>query len=158
LGIATLTACFVNSNRDPKKSQPAKPRDFFYFAPKDGGDIKIPSAVANAFFSLAKDSLLPDWAVAIAPVAQLRECKNGTSYPRPRAWIGEGVVLVLPKISGDEVEFALGLIDGAGGVVEVRDADTGTEFSLSLPSLETQWILDGEFTLKDSDTAIGFED
>ncbi|MHC5823988.1 MAG: hypothetical protein ACYT04_51170, partial [Nostoc sp.] len=74
LGIATLTSCFVNSNRDPK-SEPAKPTDFFYFTPADDEGDRINSTAANAFFALADAGLLPGWCVAIAPLDKLVKSK-----------------------------------------------------------------------------------
>ncbi|WP_138503389.1 hypothetical protein [Nostoc sp. PA-18-2419] len=97
LGIATLTSCFVNSNRDPK-SEAAKPSDFFYFTPTEDERGRISSVAANAFFALADAGKLPGWVVFIAPIDKL--VKSGNSDPcTPLAWIGEGVVLLQPVVN-----------------------------------------------------------
>ena len=43
-----LTSVLVNVNRDPKKGEPAKPSDFFYFDLKNDGP-RIPSSCADTF-------------------------------------------------------------------------------------------------------------
>ena len=148
LGIATLTSCFVNANRDPKSS-PAKPKDFFYFDKPEGSDgVKISSSCANAFFSLVKDELMPAWVVALAPIEKLNAARNGDRVSKPRAWIGEGVLLLLPRVNEEKVEFTLGFVNEAVGSVEVRDVDAGVTFVLELPENgDSMWILDGEFNI-----------
>lgn len=138
LGIATLTSCFVNSNRDPK-SEAAKPADFFYFTPTDDEGDRISSAAANAFFALADAGKLPGWCVALAPVDKLAKSRNGDPCT-PVVWIGEGIVLIHPVIDDGLVRFPLGFVQASGEIV----ADGGT---VKVPKLGQAWILDGEFAL-----------
>ncbi|MBD2437358.1 hypothetical protein [Nostoc sp. FACHB-110] len=147
LGIATLTSCFVNSNRDPKKGEPAKPSDFFYFTPATDEDTKISAVAANAFFALADAGKLPGWCVAIAPVDKLLKAR--TSDPvKPLVWIGEGLVLLQPRVedgvAGGErsrtVRFPLGFVDAAGEI----ETSGGV---VKVPDLGNVWMLDGEFAL-----------
>ncbi|MFB2769809.1 hypothetical protein ACE1AT_11050 [Pelatocladus sp. BLCC-F211] len=142
LGIATLTSCFVNANRDPK-SEPAKPSDFFYFTPQDEDDVRISPMAANAFFALADAGKLPAWAVAIAPIEKLKNACDGTPISSPRAWVGDGVVLILPSVDGDVVKFALGLVDSGDG--DVVDVDSGEKFAVTVDRSGCFWMIDGEF-------------
>lgn len=139
LGIATLTSCFVNSNRDPK-SEAAKPSDFFYFTPADDDGERISSTAANAFFALADAGKLPGWCVAIAPVDKLAKSRNSDPCI-PVVWIGEGLVLLMPVVDNGLVRFPLGFVDGVNGEVAT---DGGV---VKVPELGQVWVLDGEFAL-----------
>ncbi|MEH2393900.1 MAG: hypothetical protein V7K21_20275 [Nostoc sp.] len=143
LGIATLTSCFVNSNRDPK-SEAAKPSDFFYFTPiedegdaKGGHSLRISSIAANAFFALADAGILPGWCVAIAPVDKLVKSRNSDPCT-PIVWIGEGLVLLQPVVDNGLVRFPLGFVEASGDIV----TDGGV---VKVPVLGEAWVLDGEF-------------
>lgn len=151
LGISTLTACFVNSNRDPKKGQPAKPSDFWYFHSQEV-EVEVPSTAADAFFSLIADNLMPGWALGVLPIEQLRKAKRGLPVPSPRAIAGDGVLLLAPTqaLVNGETKLNSGLAACEGGVageVPVTDLDSGTAFLIKMPSPERQWILNGEFDL-----------
>lgn len=149
LGIATLTSCFINANRDPKKGEPSKAADFYYFQPKDH-KIKIPAAACDAFFALTKENKLPGWAVAIAPIDIIRANKgNGKPLPgRVRAWSGDGVLLIMPHIDGDLVRCPLAFIKTKRqGTILLRDVDAGTAFQIKLLPGEQRWVLDAEFAL-----------
>jgi hypothetical protein len=139
LGIATLTSCFVNSNRDPK-SEAAKPSDFFYFTPADDEGERISSAAANAFFALADAGKLPGWCVAIAPVDKLAKSRNSDPCT-PVVWIGEGLVLLEPVVDDGLVRFSLGFVDGVSGAIST---DGGV---VKVPALGEAWVLDGEFAV-----------
>lgn len=144
LGISTLSALFVNANRDPKKGQPAKPADFFYFATGKDSGVRIPSKVADVFFSLSNDGLLPPWVLGIAPIDLLRKCRGNSTPGKPRAWIGDDILLILPRIEDEQVIAPLAITNRATGVCKLTDVDTGTEFYISLPAPQTAWILDAE--------------
>lgn len=148
LGISTLTACFVNSNRDPKKGESAKPSDFWYFTPKDDGD-KLDPVAADTFFNLVSDEKMPSWALGIAPVDKLRSSRGNGSIPSLRAWRSAGVLLIAPKISGGYLKVPLALVDGVEGKVSVIDADSGVCSSVFIPNAkkETFWQADVEFQL-----------
>lgn len=151
LGIATLTACFVNSNRDPKKSAPVKAADFFYFQDKSL-EITIPASVCDAFFSLIESSFLPGWALGLAPIEALRSGKANGPVRRPRAWVGENLLLIYPQKDGDEITAALAINNGATGLCELRDVDTGTLFCLQLPERpQVLWALEPEYVAWKSD-------
>ncbi|MEH1808468.1 hypothetical protein [Nostoc sp.] len=138
LGIATLTSCFVNSNRDPK-SEAAKPSDFFYFTPADEEGASISSTAANAFFALADAGKLPGWCVAIAPVDKLAKSRNSDPCT-PVAWIGEGLVLLMPVVDDGLVRFPLGFVEANGEIV----TDGGV---VTVPQLGQVWVLDAEFAV-----------
>lgn len=148
MGTATLSALFVNANRDPKKGQPAKPGDFFYFASaeKENGP-KIPAAACDAFFSLITEHRLPSWVLDIAPIEGIRKHKGSGRYPKPRAWIGDNLLLILPRVEDGMVTAALAFCNGAVGGVELHDVDTDTPFYLNLPKSQIAWSLDAEFEL-----------
>ncbi len=139
LGIATLTSCFVNSNRDPK-SEAAKPSDFFYFTPADDEGMSINSDAANAFFALADAGKLPGWCVAIAPVDKLAKSRN-SSPCTPVIWVGEGLVLIQPVVDDGLVRFPLSFVDGVSGAI-VTDGGV-----VQVPVLGEAWVLDGEFAV-----------
>lgn len=143
LGIATLTSCFVNSNRDPKKGEAAKPSDFFYFAPAESEDVRISAAAANAFFALADSGKLPGWCVAIAPVDKLSKSCDGVA-DNPSVWIGEGLVLINPVVEGELVRFPLGFVQTSGDV----ETDGG---SVKVGEIGECWVLDGEFGFSATD-------
>ena len=110
--------------------------------------MQVPPAAANAFFSLVNDNLLPGWALALAPLDKLRASKDSRPHALPRAWIGDGILLLLPKVADNEVQFELGLVDEAKGLTKLHDVDTGTEFIVKLPeNQQSMWVLNGEFRL-----------
>lgn len=130
LGVATLTSCFVNANRDPKKGKPAKPADFFYFA---GSDALNP-AIANAFFSLINDKQIPAWVVHAAPIDLLRQAKTDGIHPkRKRMLLGEGVAIFCPEIEKKQIysDFAI-FNDAEWGWVTVTDVDTEASYEVFL--------------------------
>lgn len=147
LGIATLSALFVNCNRDPKKGKPAAPQDFFYFAVTPESEVEVPSEAARAFFSLVKDNLLPGWSLGVAPLDKFRKAKKEGTISKPRAWVGEGVLLLVPRLEEDVVRSQVALCDGVGGTIEVVDVDTNAPYVIEIPSSERQWILQSEFNL-----------
>lgn len=138
LGIATLTSCFVNSNRDPK-SEAAKPSDFFYFTPVEDEGDRINPIAANAFFALADAGILPGWCVAIAPVDKLTKFRNSDSV-NPVVWVGEGLVLIQPSIDNGLVQFLLGFVEASGEIVTSGGV-------VKVPELGQVMVLDGEFAL-----------
>lgn len=142
LGVATLTSCFVNANRDPKKGQAAKPSDFFYFAQTD----TLNPAIANAFFSLIKDELLPPWVAYSAPVDLLRQSKtNGCHSPHKRMLVGEGVAIFCPEISEQRIVSDFGVYhEAAWGWMWLKDVDSGKEYEVFIipPEYEQQYCRD----------------
>lgn len=154
LGISTLTACFVNSNRDPKKGEAAKPSDFFYFNNTDEA-IAIPPSAANAFFSLADAGLLPNWAVAIAPVEKLASARNHHAPPALRALISDSLIILCPRIDGEIIKGAIPKVSGAiaftneslDDVSALKNPDTGEVFTILTKDLAvSSWILQPEFS------------
>lgn len=142
LGVATLTSCFVNANRDPKKGKPAKPSDFFYFA---GTDALNP-AIANSFFSLINDKLMPAWVVHAAPIDILKQAKtDGVHVKRRRMLLGEGVAVFCPDIEEKKIysDFAV-FNDAPWGWQWLKDVDTEHEYEVFVvPSeYDTQYCRD----------------
>ena len=149
LGVATLNALFVNANRDPNKSQPAKAQDFCYFKPDTETKVVVPSTAAEAFFSLVKESRMPEWVMSIAPLDQLRGAvKDGTGkVTRPRAWIGPDILLLKPRLEGSQIKAPVALVNGAVGVACLIDIDSGAAYTIELPDEPPRWTLEAEFTL-----------
>lgn len=148
LGIATLTALFVNANRDPK-SEPVKPANYFYFEAVNESDrVSIPAAICDAFFSLITDQLMPSWAVPLAPIERLQSGRAHDSVSKPRVWIGDGVLLLLPRVEDGWVKAELAIVEGnQAGKIELTDPDCEAVFYLELPPDEQRWELDAEFEL-----------
>jgi hypothetical protein len=150
LGIATLSALFANANRDPKKGMPASPSDFFYFSREERPEVEIPALACDIFFALIAEEKLPEWVLNIAPIENLRKCRSKNppaKFPRPRVWVGDDLVLILPRVdSAKEVSAMLSFNNGTCEVVELQDIDTDTSFFLrfSEPS-EAMWSLDAQF-------------
>jgi hypothetical protein len=148
LGIATLSSLFVNANRG-KDSEAAKPSNFYYFQTQSEQAVSIPVAVCDAFFSCIKDGILPAWAVPLCPIDALEKGKSGGKVPRPRLWVGDGVILILPQIQGKQVSAAFALINQAEGIIDVKDPDSDRWFAVEVPD-EDCWILEAEFPIVDS--------
>lgn len=148
LGIATLSSIFVNAN-SAKKGEPAKPSDFFYFEPQDGDGEKISAIASDTFFSLVAEEKMPSWAVSLAPVEKLRQCKANRSPAPTRAWIKRGVMLIAPKVNGGIVFVPLALIDAVDGDLELIDIDAGTTYKVRLdnPKAQSYWATDIELEL-----------
>lgn len=149
LGIATLTAVFCNANRDPNKGEPAKPADFFYFLPQEES-VRLDAIASDTFFALVTDLRLPSWVVEIAPVEQLRTSRAFGPVPETRAWMCEGVLLLLPRIEEDKVKTPLAIVDGAAGLCPVIDIDGGSVHQIVVPNEreESYWVTDFEFELE----------
>lgn len=141
---------FVNANSDPKKSSPCKPSDFFFFQINE--DRGFTADAAQTFFSLAAEQKLPSWVLPHMPLKELgqaRQGKNGRSL-FPRAWVGDNVFVIGPKVKGDLIKFEFALVTSlATGEVTLTDLDTGYEVLADIPEQphENTIIVDGEFKL-----------
>ncbi|MBW4421778.1 MAG: hypothetical protein KME13_21590 [Myxacorys californica WJT36-NPBG1] len=138
---------FVNANRG-KDSEPASPSDFYYFQ-SAAEHISIPAAACDAFFSCVRDGIMPAWAVPLCPIDKLESGRANGRVIRPRIWVGDGVVILLPRISGQQVTAPFAIVDGAAGVVDVKDPDSETWFAVDVPAGDC-WMLDAEFSLVES--------
>jgi hypothetical protein len=142
LGIASLSAMFANTNRG--KDAPAfQEKDFYHF--NTNTEAKIPSAAADAFFSLAEELKLPAWAISIAPIPKLLAHRGKGDFAYPRAWIGEGIVLLQPLIRGSKVVCQMAIVESVRGECNVQDPDSGLWFTIVVPDGEPRWMLDCEF-------------
>lgn len=148
LGVSTLTACFVNANRDPKKGEPAKPSDFWYFTSSNQED-KLDGSACDAFFSLVADEKIPSWAVALAPIEKMRASRANGRVTKPRAWMKRGVLLIAPRIENNKLCTPLAIIDGVTGRIPVIDVDSGATKEIVVFNNEksTFWLQDAEFQL-----------
>jgi hypothetical protein len=146
LGISTLTACFVNSNRDPKKGEPAKPSDFFYFTCAEDA-AQIPASAANSFFSLADNGLLPNWVVALAPIEKLVAARTHHAPPELRALIGEELIVLCPSIEGGIIKGAIAITgEDLPDISILKNPDTSEIYSVMTKDLPPiSWILQCEF-------------
>lgn len=143
LGISSLCALFVNANRDPKKGKPAKPADFYRF--KDA-DNKLPAIACDAFFSLIDDRKMPGWAVGLAPIDELRRDRLFNPVRKPRALVGDGILLLCPNIGDSQISAAMAIVDSTGGVVEVCDVDSDQRYNVLIDAVEeadrVYWVVD----------------
>lgn len=146
LGVATLTSCFINANRDPKKGQPAKPSDFFYFSQSETLD----PAIANAFFSLITDKKLPPWIVHASPIDLLRQSKTtGYHAKQNRLWLGNGVAIFRPEVNEKELFTDFAVFSGEEwGWQKVTDVDTGKTLEVFVIPSEYEQQYCRDLTLK----------
>ncbi len=151
VGIATLTACFVNANRDPKKGKSVNPDDFFYFRPTILSDTETLADVACTFFELAKNRRLPAWCISLCPIDDFVKNKAGGKVYSPRAWVGDNILLIGPKYSNKKVTAKFALINGATGVSTVRDVDTQYAVKVFIPMQEypSLWMIDAIFEVRE---------
>lgn len=119
LGIATLTAITLNCHKSAK-SKPSKPSNFYYFA---SDELMLDPRVCNGFWMLAQSGKLPNWAIQLAPIEDLKAGRNNVSTSEPLYWIGEQIVLIAPEIWEQEVSAPLALIDCPDGYAIAYDAD-----------------------------------
>jgi hypothetical protein len=148
LGIAGLTSLLYNIKRDPDKSEALSADSFCHFKPVNP-DIP-PATVCDAYFSLCRDFKIPAWAVSLAPIQQLRAGQRNGNVPMPRALIGEGVVILLPKLKGGKIHTPYAMVDeGATGRVVVSDVDyPENQFTVLVPAKwELSLITDDVFEL-----------
>ena len=154
LGISTLSALFLNANRDPSKGEAAKADDFYHFKSKK--KTQIDSRACDAFFSLTRDSKMPPWAVGLAPVTELRDNQKNQSVAYPRAWVGENVLILCPSLissegEADRVSFLFALVDeGIDRVCELRDPDSDEVHRVWVEGGELVWITDEAFEIENS--------
>lgn len=150
LGIATLSALFINANRDPKKGEPSKPNDFFYFQAADQ-KVRIDGLAAETFFALAKDEKLEQWMVGIAPMQELLAARNyGSLRTRDRALIGQDALIINPTYKDGKVFSALAIFQ-RGGELWANDADTGDRVCVVVPPGASRWCTDESFELQSFD-------
>lgn len=143
-GIALLSALFVNSNRDPAKSQPAKQADFYHFPANT--HQQLPGGACDAFLSLTREHKMPGWVMAIAPIDSIRANKRDGVILKPRAWVGETLCLIQPRIEGGKVRAGLAFVEEAG-MAWVGDPDSGTQFRVVVTG-DRRWSIDAEFDLE----------
>lgn len=150
VGIATLTACFVNANRDPKKGKSVSPDDFFYFKPDVLSGSEIGDEIANTFFALVKDKKIPAWSVPLCPVDIFIKHKTNGRVPTPRAWIGDRIILICPKTSNNKVTAKFCLLESVSGTLSVRDVDSGYTVLIYVPPQEypSLWMLEVDFEIR----------
>lgn len=133
LGISTLSSIMVNINRDPK-SKPAEPHDFQYFM---RGDRSIfDSTICDCFDSIARDRLMPDWALEYIPQNLTDELlKNRKFNPvrGVRMLLGDSIAIFSPQFKGDKVDVPLGVMGAiVNGIYNVIDVDSGEKFIISI--------------------------
>ncbi len=92
---------------------------------------------------------MPAWAVPLCPIDKLQSGRANGRVTHPRVWVGDGVVLLLPRIEGKQVIAPFAVIEGADGVVDVNDPDSDTWFAIDVPG-EDCWMLEAEFAIVES--------
>lgn len=126
--MAQLIAVYVNSQKTKPPYYSAK--DFLLFAPEIESGYSPDTA--NTFLSLSRENKLPPWAIAIAPVEEIRKAANDQPPRYPRALTCRGLILICPAIGLESVRSELVLADDdcPSGTVMMWDLDTGESFSL----------------------------
>lgn len=74
-GTATLTACFVNSNRDLKKYPAAKPEEYFHFR-RLTKESKMSGYVPQLLFTRTTAGTCHPWILSYIPLDAIREAKK----------------------------------------------------------------------------------
>ncbi len=149
LGIAQLTAIYFNSKRDSKQ-EALKESEFYHFAPQDGPQIS--PLACDTFFSLSRDGLLPGWAIALAPINQMRSRRANGAVPQVRAWLGTGILILNPRIRGSQVYSPFVLIDESVlGVCHLQNLDTEKPFVVQVPAGEPRYVLDAVLDIPEAE-------
>lgn len=133
LAVARNTQIYANSQRT--KPPYANVLDFCFFTPPDA--VRIPSSACDAFAELVAVDLMPAWAIALAPVDELRRGEKGQIVRKPRLLMCRGVALLAPHIMKDSLFVGLALLDDElvkpGDVVEVYDLDSPASYAIAVP-------------------------
>lgn len=151
LGLAQLAQIYVNFHRDRKKTKPYEIKDFCLFTPAVDKE-KLDPVACDVFFTLAVDKLLSQEIVAVAPVQEMRQARVSSSKPKVRAWMGEGILLLTPRVVEDVVRSPLVLVNGVGGLIEVADVDSGTVCHIEIENenKDSYWETECEFELAEA--------
>lgn len=150
LGVATLTACFINANRDPDKSSPASPEEYCYFKP---AEINLISPIAaGIFFQLIEEEIMPGWVIPVAPIDRLEKASRGQTTIPPIAWLAKEVEILFinPMVHEDRVQVPMGFIGDrvVPGEIEFKDINTKKEFVVSINFSESNaWFTENHFYL-----------
>lgn len=147
LPIAQLTSMFFNANRGPKQ-EPQHTADFCFFTPRTKDEI--PAQCCDTFFALARDSLVPAWVVALAPIGKLKAGKKGGESSSTRAIAGDGIFIVSPRVEGNRLKAPLAVLEGVtAGVHTLCDLDSGQVYSAQIPEQpgDRLWSLEVDFDL-----------
>ncbi len=93
---------------------------------------------------------MPGWAVPVLPIDKLEAGRKRGEIGKPRAWIGEGVILIAPQFNGCMVTAALAVTESVEGAIALRDVDSETTFTVVVPpNHEHCWMLDAEFLVQE---------
>lgn len=146
LPTAYLRKTLIQANsRNPNQ---VKVEDLFLFK-GSGKGVDIPAEVCNAFFALAREELLPEWAHTYELVEQMRRRQNGDAVPHPRALIGEGIYILRYEIKEGKIHAKFAGVEKAADVDDVKDPDTGKTYRISLGGHEDGFYLDEPFPFEE---------
>lgn len=160
LGIATHSSLFVNANRDPNKSAPAKPSDFFYFKPSDD-DCRVPTTAACVFLALIRDQKLPGWVMDVAPIDKIRQsASSNISIPEVRAWVGINVLIICPVIRDKWLQAPLYLsYRTIEGEITVEDIDRPEiTHKIKVQTSDPMWAIEYETEMIEDEESVILKD
>ena len=138
-------AAFLNTKRDPKKSQAFKATDFQRFRKLieqyEPGDIS--PVAASTIWALIVERRYPTWMYELTPIDQVKSAKSESkdAIANPRLWLsGKGVGLIVPEARNGRVyaEFALIGDDVEAGVVELYDESRQFAAAIKIPESDGQ--------------------
>jgi hypothetical protein len=139
MGVALLSSLTLNLNRDPK-TPPVKESDFHHFLRKK--QDTFPGMVCDAFLALHTDKKLPDFVSDVMDgelLQQLIDGKKGQPVMGCRALVGDGLVLILPRVYNGFVQIPLGMMDELdNGPIEVFDVDYGDRYIVHVAMSENE--------------------
>lgn len=129
--VALLSSIFVNSNRNPKKSKPAKYQDFCFYVPLALQNLPNPEYGSAAMRLMAQDQF-PAWALFI-----YKDLKSvATTLTPPRlALRSDNALILAPSIKDGFVKGMLVAQESAlGEWVEMID-DDDERYLVQIPPL-----------------------
>jgi len=134
LPVASMHHALRMVNGDDK----TKMKDLCFFMDKDEDKgPQIEAAAANAYFSLRQEGKIGSWAIFMHK--ELLAARNDDPMPKLRALLGNGIVILAPKVRGDVLYCPVVLVQGqlSGQVVEVRDPDSPATYWVKVSALDT---------------------
>lgn len=92
--------------------------------------------------------MLPNWAVALAPIEKLVSTRNHHAPPAVRAIISDSLIILCPYIDGEIVKGAIAFTnESLPDISMLKNPDTGEILSVGTKDLPaSSWILQPEFT------------
>lgn len=133
VNIATLTACFVNANKD-NKTPPVKPSDFYYFDNKK--ENNYPYEISQIYHSLRINESLPSWFLGLLDLDKIEPYDADYVVSYPRVLITKGLIILNPTLEESHIVGGAVFVDDfSETIAELIDFDTEEKYKLEIPQL-----------------------